>query len=58
MKEYYVSNVNTEIAAFEETGKIAIINNSEKEQETELFIAGEKKGKYKLKEMEMLWVNI
>lgn len=58
MKEYYVSNVNTEIAAFEETGKIAIINNSEKEQETELFIAGKKKGKYKLKEMEMLWVNI
>lgn len=58
MKEYYVSNVNTEIATFEETGKIAIINNSEKEQETELFIAGEKKGKYKLKEMEMLWVNI
>ncbi len=58
MKEYYVSNVNTEIAAFEETGKIAIINNSEKEQETELFIAGEKKGKYKLKEIEMLWVNI
>ena len=58
MKEYYVSNVNTEIAAFEETGKIAIINNSEKEQETELFIAGEKKGKYNLKEMEMLWVNI
>lgn len=58
MKEYYVSNVNTEIAAFEETGKMAIINNSEKEQETELFIAGEKKGKYKLKEMEMLWVNI
>ena len=58
MKEYYVSNVNTEIAAFEETGKIAIINNSEKEQETELFIAGKKKGKYKLKEMEMLWFNI
>ena len=58
MKKYYVSSVDTEIAAFEETGKIAVINNSKKVRETDLYIHGNLKAHMVLEPMEMRWADI
>lgn len=57
MKKYYVSNVDTEVAAFEKTGKIAVINNSKEERETELYVEGYRKCSLKLAPMEMKWID-
>jgi len=37
MKKYYVTNVETEAAAFENAGRICVINNSKQPQRTEHF---------------------
>lgn len=55
MKKYYVSNVNVEIAVFEEAKQGVMINNSEAEQETELYIEGKYKGLINLSAGEMRW---
>lgn len=57
MKKYYVTNVQTEVAAFEKTGKIAVINNSAESQSTDLYIDGTLVCKMELKGMEMRWVE-
>lgn len=57
MKKYYVSNVQTEVAAFEKTGKIAVINNSSGSQSTDLYINGKLVCQMELKGMEMRWVE-
>lgn len=58
LKKYYVSNVETEVAAFETTGKIAVINNSRKAQETELYMDGKLKEVLHMAPMEMRWVDM
>lgn len=58
MKKYYVSNVDTEAAAFEEAGLVAVINNSKEPKKTDLYIMGELKCRLDLKPMEMRWVQI
>ncbi|MDU2198484.1 MAG: 1,3-beta-galactosyl-N-acetylhexosamine phosphorylase, partial [Peptostreptococcaceae bacterium] len=58
MKEYYVSNVNTECAAFIEVGKMAVINNSFEEQVTDVYVKGEKVDTLKLKSGELIWIDI
>lgn len=58
MKKYYVSNVDTEVAAFEEVGKVAVINNSKEPKQTDLYINGEKKCSLDMAPMEMRWVEI
>ena len=57
MKKYFVSNVYTEIAAFEKTRKLAVINNTQEEQVTDLYIDGKVVDTLTLKPMEMRWVN-
>ncbi len=57
MKKYYVTNVNTECAAFENIGKIAVINNTRDIQKTNLMIEGKLKEKLELKPMEMRWIE-
>lgn len=58
MKEYYVSNVDTEIAVFKEIGKAAVINNSKEPKRTEIYIKGEKTGVLDMEPMEMRWVEL
>lgn len=58
MKKYYVTNVETEVAAFEQSGKIAVINNTKVDQKTDLFVNGDLKCSLKLAPMEMRWVEI
>lgn len=58
MKEYYVSNVNTECAAFIEVGKMAVINNSFEEQVTDIYVKGEKVDTLTLKSGELIWMDI
>ncbi len=57
MKKFYVSNVDTELTVFEETGKIAVINNSKEPRQTDLYIQGELKYQLDLAPMEMRWVD-
>lgn len=57
MKKYYVTNVNTECAAFEELGKVVVINNTRFTQNTDLIIGGEIKEQLKLNPMEMRWIE-
>lgn len=58
MKKYYVSNVNTEVAAFEEIGKIAVINNTTEPLSTNLYIHGKEVETLHLKPMELRWLNL
>ena len=58
MKKYYVSNVNTEVAAFEEIGKIAVINNTTTSLPTDLYIQGKKVKTLNLEPMELRWINL
>lgn len=58
MKKYYVSNVDTEVAAYEDVGKVVVINNSKKEKVTELYIQGVLKETIKMEPMEMRWFDI
>lgn len=58
MKKYYVTNVETEVAAFEKAGRVAVINNSKEDQMTDLYIHGSLKCSLDMKAMEMVWVEI
>lgn len=58
MKKYYVTNVETEVAAFEKAGRVAVINNSKEDQMTDLFIHGSLKCSLDMKAMEIVWVEI
>ena len=58
MKKFYVSNVNTEVAAFEEVGKIAVINNTTESLSTDLYMHGQKVQTLNLKPMELRWVEM
>ena len=58
MKKFYVSNVNTEVAAFEKVGKIAVINNTTDSLSTDLYIQGQKVETLDLEPMESRWVEI
>ncbi|WP_270640586.1 1,3-beta-galactosyl-N-acetylhexosamine phosphorylase [Longibaculum muris] len=58
MKKYYVSNVNTEVAAFESVGQIAVINNTTEALSTDLYIKGQKVETLNLEPMELRWVSI
>ena len=58
MKKYYVTNVETEVAAFEKAGRVAVINNSKADQMTDLYIHGSLKCSLDMKAMEMVWVEI
>ena len=57
MKKYYVTNVDTELAVFEQTGKIAVINNSKKPQKTGLYVNGALFRQLDLAPMEMQWIE-
>ena len=58
MKKYYVSNVNTEVAAFEKVGKIAVINNTTEALSSDLYISGQKVETLNLLPMELRWITI
>lgn len=58
MKKYYVSNVDTEVAAFAEVGKVVVINNSKAPKQTDLYINGVLKCSLDMEPMEMRWVEI
>lgn len=57
MKKFYVTNVDTEVTVFEETGKIAVINNAKEARHTELYINGVLTESLDLAPMEMRWVE-
>lgn len=57
MKKFYVTNVDTEVTVFEETGKIAVINNAKEAKHTDLYINGELTYSLDLEPMEMRWVE-
>lgn len=58
MKKYYVTNVNTEVAAFEKAGRVAVINNSRTAQKTDLYIQGVLKCSLNMEPMAMHWVEL
>lgn len=58
MKKYYVTNVDTEVAAYEKSGKVAVINNSKEPKETQLYVNGALKANLELKPMEMRWLDL
>ena len=58
MMKYYVTNMDTELAVFEKTGKIAVINNSKEPKQTDLYVHGKLQEHLDLKPMEMRWVDI
>ena len=53
-----MTNVETEVAAFEKAGRVAVINNSKEDQMTDLYIHGSLKCSLDMKAMEMVWVEI
>ena len=57
MKKYYVTDVETEIAVFEKTGMIAVINNTRENKETDLYIEGTLKARLSLAPMELKWID-
>lgn len=57
MKKFYVTNVETELAVFEKTGRIAVINNSREPRQTELYVQGQLMERLDLAPMEMRWVE-
>lgn len=58
LMKYYVTNPETEVAIYEERKKLAIINNSMKPQETDLFIDGSFRDRLKLEAMEMRIIHL
>lgn len=58
LKKYFVSNPNTEMAVFEKTGKIVVINNSDKDLSTDLFINGVQRETLFMRAMEMRWLDL
>ena len=57
MKKFYVTNVDTELAVFEQTGKIAVINNSKEPRDTDLYVMGRLYAHLELAPMEMQWIT-
>ena len=57
MKKYYVSNMDTEVAVFEKSGKLAVINNAKEARDTDLYVNGEFYKKLELAPMEMRWID-
>lgn len=57
MKKFYVTNVETELAVFEKTGKIAVINNSKEPRQTQIYVYGKLMAQLDLEPMEMRWVD-
>lgn len=57
MMKFYVTNVDTELAVFEKTGKIAIINNSKEPKKTDLYVQGTLMQHLDMAPMEMKWVD-
>ncbi len=57
MKKFYVTNVDTELAVFKKTGKIAVINNSKEPRVTELYVQGKFMRELHMAPMEMVWVD-
>ena len=57
MKKFYVTNVDTELAVFEKTGKIAVINNSKEPKTTELYVHGKLVQELHMEPMEMRWIQ-
>lgn len=55
LKKYYVSNIHCEINVYEDTGEIVIVNNTAKEQETDLYDGNGKKQSLVLKGSEIKW---
>lgn len=58
LKKYFVSNPNTEMAVFEKTQKIVVINNSDKDLHTDLYVDGVKRETLQMKAMEMRWLDL
>ena len=58
MRKFYVSNVDTEITVFEETGKIAVINNSREPRQTDLYVQGEIRAHLDMAPMEIVWLDV
>ena len=58
MKKFYVTNIDTECAAFLEVGKMAVINNTQEEKITDAYINGVKVETLTLAPMEIRWLNI
>ena len=58
MKKYYVTNVDTEVAAYEKTKKIVVINNSKEPKTTELYVEGVLKCRLDMEPMEMRWIDM
>ncbi|MDE6916373.1 MAG: 1,3-beta-galactosyl-N-acetylhexosamine phosphorylase, partial [Lachnospiraceae bacterium] len=58
MKKFYVTNVDTELAVFEQTRKIAVINNSREPRATDLYVQGERFAHLDLAPMEMRWIDM
>lgn len=57
MFRFYVTNMDTELAVFEKTGKIAVINNSKEPRQTDLYVHGKVLEQLDLAPMEMRWVD-
>ena len=57
LKKYYVTHVDTELAVFEKTGKIAVINNSKEQRKTELYVHGKLLCQLTMAPMEMQWID-
>ena len=57
MKKFYVTNVETELAVFEKSGRIAVINNSKEPRQTKLYVYGKLQETLDLAPMEMRWVD-
>ncbi len=57
MKKYYVSNMDTEVAVFEKSGKLAVINNAKEARNTDLYVNGELVSRLELNPMEMRWID-
>ena len=58
LKQYYVSNPETEIAVYEKNGIAAVINNSEQFQTTVLTIHGIETQTLQMKPREMIWIDL
>ncbi|MGL4910826.1 MAG: 1,3-beta-galactosyl-N-acetylhexosamine phosphorylase [Romboutsia sp.] len=58
MKAYYVSNINTECAAFIEVGKMAVINNSFEIQTTDVYVNKDIVSTLTLQPGELIWMDI
>ena len=58
LKQYYVSNPETEIAVYEKSRMAAVINNSEQTQTTVLTIHGVEAQTLQMKPREMIWIDL